>query len=236
MKVSICLIATRRYHIFVQPLIDSIKKYFLLRHTIEINLFTDDLSKEYFGDERVTVVKDLIPSYGFPEATLYRFAILTSKEYYCSYIYYIDIDALIVSEIDESILGDIVAVRHPGFDKMGGGSWETNKNSNAYTYEENRNVYYAGGFNGGTNERFYRLMTRMKRDIEDDEKRGVIPVWHDESIFNFYLSEMKPSEYFRELDSRYCIPEPMHLRQAWNIDKLEPKILMLDKNHAEIRS
>ena len=232
MKVSIALIATKKYKAFVQPLIDSICKYFLLRHPIEISLFSDELEIEYVGNERVSIVKELIPSYGFPEATLYRFAIITSKEYQCDYLYYIDVDALIVGDVDESIFGDIVAVRHPGFDRMGGGSWETNKKSNAYTYEENRLSYWAGGFNGGAYERFYRLMKRMKRDIQDDEQNGVMPVWHDESVFNFYLSEMKS---FKELSSAYCMPEPMHLRKAWKIDDIEPKILMLDKDHKSIR-
>lgn len=232
MIIAVCIICTRKYHVFTQPLIDSIKKYFLLDHNIEIHLFSDNLGYKYYGDERVKIIPDLIFSYKFPEVTLYRFAIMASKEYNCDYMYYIDVDALIVSDIDESIFGDIVAVRHPGFDKMTGGSWETNKASNAYTYEENRVTYFAGGFNGGSYERYYRLIKRMKRDIEDDEKNGVIPIWHDESIFNFYLSEMKS---FKELDSGYCMPEPIHLRKAWRIDGIEPKIIMLDKDHKTIR-
>lgn len=231
MKITVCLLATRKYKIFAQPLIDSIKKYFLLNHEIEIVLFIDEVGI-YEGDERVNVVQDLIVSYKFPEATLYRFAIMTSRTYDCDYLYYLDVDALVVSEIDENIFGDIVVVRHPGFDRMSGGSWETNKKSNAYTYEENRITYWAGGFSGGVYERYYRLINRMKRDIEDDEKNGIIPIWHDESILNFYLSEMKS---FKELNSAYCMPEPMYLRQEWKIDDIEPKILMLDKDHKSIR-
>lgn len=231
-KVVVCLIVTRKYHIFVQPLIDSIKKYFLLRHQIEIVLFTDDIEIDYKGDERVKITKDLIVSWGFPLITLKRYEIMTSRTYDCSYIYYIDVDALVVAEVDESIFGDIVAVRHPGFEKMGGGSWETNKQSNAYTYEENRIAYWAGGFGGGSYERYYPLMKRMKRDIQDDEKNGVMPIWHDESIWNFYLSELKS---FTKLNSAYCMPEPFHLRKAWRIDGIEPKILMLDKDHKSIR-
>lgn len=232
LKIVICLIATKKYKGFVQPLINTICKFFLVNHDVEINLFTDDISIHYVGSNRVKIVKELIPSYSFPTITLYRYAIMTSKTYECDYLYYLDIDALIVAEVGEEIFGDIVAVRHPGFDKMAGGSWETNKESNAYTYEENRVTYWAGGFSGGVYERYYRLMKRMKRDIEDDEKNGVMPIWQDESVFNFYLSEMKS---FKELSSAYCMPEPMHLRQAWKIDNIEPKILMLDKDHKSIR-
>lgn len=229
MKVAVCLICTRRYHVFTQPLIDSIKKYFLLRHEIEINLFTDDLSKEYVGDNRVSIVKDLIPSYGFPEATLYRYKIMTSKKYHCHHLYYFDVDYLIVDEIDEEILGyGLVAVLHPGFSVVGGGGWCYDVNSNAYTFPEFREKYYCGGTQGGQYDRFYRAMQQMCRDIEDDERRGVKAEWNDEAHWNRLLSEHGS---FKILDSRYCMVEQINLRQQWKIDLLQPKILALEKDH-----
>ena len=232
MKVVICLIATRKYKIFIQPLVDSIKKYFLLNHQIEIILFIDDITFSVHGDERVTIIKDLIPAYTFPAATLYRYAIMTSRTYECDYIFYLDIDYLLVDTIDEEILGDIVAVLHPGFSVLGGGSWCDDKKSNAYTFPENRKQYFAGGTQGGEHEHYYRAMQRMKREIEDDEKRNVKAEWNDESHWNRALSEMK---YFKILDSRYCCVESMHLRKSWGLGGIKPKILALDKNHSEIR-
>jgi Glycosyltransferase family 6 len=235
-RVVVCLIVTKKYHIFVQPLIDSIKKYFLLRHQIEIVLFTDDVEIEYKGDERVKITKDLIVSYGFPEATLYRYKIMTSRTYNCDYIYYLDVDYLIVNEIDEEIFGDgLVAVLHPGFFSgvNGYGSWCDDERSNAYTFPENRKKYYCGGTQGGSYEHYYRAMQRMARDIADDEKRGVKAEWNDEAHFNKLLSELKN---FKVLRPSYCTPEPPHLRKLWKIDHIQPKILALDKNHTEIRS
>lgn len=233
MKVVICLISTRRYHVFVQPLIDSICKYFLLRHQIEVHLFLDRIEPEYTGDERVKIIKELIPSYKFPEATLYRYAIMTSKKYNCDYLYYLDVDYLIVSEIDEDIFGDIVAVLHPGFARMGGGSWCTDENSNAYTFPENRLQYFCGGTNGGEHKHFFKLMQRLARDIADDEKRGIKAEHNDEAHLNKALSELNK---FKILDSSYCMPEPMVLREAWKLTDLIPRILALDKNHCEIRN
>lgn len=232
MKIAVCLIATHKYNIFVQPLIDSIKKYFLLNHQIEVHLFVDELA-DYQGDDRVMVNQTLIVSYRFPYATLYRYKIMTGKEYDCDYIYYFDVDYLLVDTIDEEIFGDVVAVLHPGFSVVGGGSWCTDKNSNAYTYPENRKQYFCGGTQGGRYEHFYRIMKRLSREIDDDEKRGVKAEWNDEGHWNRLLSELNN---FKILDSRYCMVEQQHLRERWKIDHLKPKILALEKNHKEFQS
>lgn len=233
MKVAVCLIVTRKYHVFCQPLIDSICKYFLLRHKIEVNIFTDNTELEYVGDERVTIVKHPIPSYGFPEATLFRYHIMTSIEYDCDYIYYLDIDYLCVYEIDENIFGDgLVAILHPGFSCVGGGSWCNDKNSNAYTSPEYRQIYACGGTQGGAYEHYYRAMQQMKLMIDDDEKRGVRCEWNDEQHWNKLLSEQKS---FKILDSSYCYVQQPHLQKLWKIDHLTPKILALEKDHKHIR-
>jgi len=231
-QIEICLIATNKYTIFVVPLIESIKRFFLIRHSIEITLFTDNISLECFEDERVSIVKELIPSYRFPEATLMRYHIMTSKEYKCDYIYYLDIDYLIVSEIDEEIFGNIVAVLHPGFSMVGGGSWCNDKRSNAYTYPENREQYFCGGTQGGRYEYYYPIMKRLKREIEDDEQNFVRAEWNDEGHWNKLLSELKS---FKILDSRYCMVQSHQLQIIWKINHFIPKIIALDKDHKTIR-
>lgn len=233
MKVAVCLIVTRKYHVFCQPLIDSICKYFLLRHKIEVNIFTDNTELEYVGDERVTIVKHPIPSYGFPEATLFRYSTMCCIEYDCDYIYYLDVDYLIVSEIDEEFFGDIVAVLHPGFMNMGGGSWCTDKNSLAYTFEHDRIKYFAGGTQGGRKDYYYAIMKRLRDWIDDDEKRGVRAVHNDESHWNAIVPLIKNPKI---LDSSYCFVQQPHLQKAWKIDHLTPRIIALEKIHSEIRS
>jgi hypothetical protein len=233
MKVVVCLIATNKYKQFVNPLLESIDKYFLVNHEIEVNLFIDEVNYRCFISDRVSVVKHKIFSYGFPAATLFRYEIMTSIDYQCDYIYYLDVDYIINDFVDEDIFGNIVAVLHPGFSIVGGGSWCTDKESNAYTYPENRRQYFCGGTSGGAYDYYYPLMKRLKREIEDDENRGVRAEWNDESHLNKTLSELKS---FKILDSSYCMPEPIHLRKLWEIDHLTPKILALDKNHSEIRS
>ena len=76
-------------------------------------------------------------------------------------------------------------------------------------------------------------MQSMKRDIEEDESKGVHAVWQDESYWNQLLS-MRIG--VKILDSSYCYVQQPHLQKLWKIDHLKPKILALEKNHSEIRS
>lgn len=233
MVVGILLIATGKYKMFVQSLIDDIKRYFLLDHRINVYLFTDELHHEYVGDDRVIIIKELIPSYRFPEATLLRFHVFTKRKYEsCSFLFYIDVDMRIEAEIGEEILGNIVAVIHPGF-YNGGGSWETRKESATFVPEEKRKKYFAGGFNGGLMPLFYAAMIIMKDMIDEDKEKGIVPIWHDESALNKFLSNVQG---ITELSPSFCMVEPYHLRQLWGISHLEGKIIALDKQHSEIRS
>lgn len=232
MNINVNLIATRKYPVFVQPLIDSICKYFLLKHTIIINIFTDNTIPSYFGDDRVSIVKHFIPSYGFPAATLYRYAIMSTINYDCDYIVYLDVDYLIIKEVDESILAPIVAVLHPGFAEMGGGSWCNDKNSLAYTKPENRKQYFCGGTQIFSKDHGVAVMRLLAERIEDDSRRGVKAEWNDESHFNWYLSE---NGGFKVLDSSYCMPDREELTKLWKIDHLPKRILALSKNHAEFQ-
>ena len=85
MKIAINIIATNKYIQFVQPLVDSIEKYFLVDHDILINLFTDQDAVIVHNRTDIKIHK--IPSYGFPEATLLRYHIMTGIDYDCDYIY-----------------------------------------------------------------------------------------------------------------------------------------------------
>lgn len=235
MLIHVNLIATKKYHIFVQPLINSIKKFFLLKHKIQIKLFTDNLELDYVGDERVSIVKYQIPSYKFPYATLYRYKIMTDSgvTYIGDYIFYLDVDYLIVDEVGEEILDVLVCVSHPGFHTSREGSWETNQLSTAYTYPERRIQYFAGGTQGGSTKFYYSMMRVLADNIKFDESRNIIAVWHDESHWNKILSELDEKKI---LTPSYCMPEEEHLRVSWGIDNFIPKILALKKNHQEIRS
>jgi hypothetical protein len=241
MKIALLLIATRKYKQFVQPLLEDVKKYFLTGHQVEVHLFTDDLQPEYTGDERVSVKKHIIPPYGFPQATLYRYKIFTSRYYEgCDYLFYIDVDMSIVAPVGDEILHELVVILHPGFACVGGGAWCTNEKSTAFIPPELRKLYFAGGFQGGRITFYYAAMMVMRDNIELDEKNNAIPEWHDESHWNSFVvvfnEKLKDHGNLVVLDSSYCMVEQQHLREKWKIDHLEPKIIALEKKHEEIRN
>lgn len=234
MKIGLLLIATGQYKSFVQNLLEGVKKFLLVDHDIDVYLFTDDIDPVYNGNERVNIRKHLIPSYKFPMATLMRYHVFTTGMKYddCDYLFYLDIDSAIVDYVGDEVLGNIVAVRHPGFYAKNGGSWETNMQSTAFTFENNRSFYYAGGFQGGNTDIFYHIMLQLRRNIDEDERNGVRAVHNDESHWNKYISECK---YFKELTPDYMMVEQQNLREAWRISYFSPKIIALAKNHEEIR-
>lgn len=230
-QINLFVITTGKYKQFFPALLEGVKKFFLVDHKVTIELFTDEVLK-YEGDERVRVKETLIVSYRFPQVTLYRYKLFESKARECDFMFYIDVDMAIVDYVGEEILGDLVAARHPGF-FHGGGSWETNEKSMCFTEPENRIKYFAGGFNGGSNAVYGRMIHFLKNIIETDEKNDVMPIWHDESALNFFLSFKKPTV---ELDPSYCMVEEESKRVAWGISNFKPRIIALAKNHSELRS
>jgi histo-blood group ABO system transferase len=87
--------------------------------------------------------------------------------------------------------------------------------------------YYAGGFNGG--RRYLKMAKTIRSWVDEDERKGIIAKWHDESHMNRYLYENPPTVI---LSPAYCFPEA-----PWASSLPFPrKLVALDKNHAEMRS
>ncbi len=235
-QVGLLLIATNKYKQFVQPLIDGIDENFLKEHKINVFLFTDEITK--YTSKRVNVIQVQIPPYKFPQATLYRYKIFDEhKDLLKSMdqLFYLDVDMAIVSEVGEEILGEgLTATVHPGFYNGGWGSPNVDSNSKAFVGLSFRKKYHAGGFQGGETKSYLQAVKELSNNIKEDELSGIIAEWHDESHWNKYL--MLRTEDFISLNPSYCMVEDVVRRKLWGIDHLEPKILALNKNHAEIRA
>ena len=264
MKIGILIVATNKYKQFVAPLIRSIDKYMFIDkvsgkrlYNTDTVLFTDDLF--YFADHispksgdlnfgtTINTHPFLIPSYKFPQATLFRYRIFSNhsdtllSKY--DYLIYMDADSLVVDYIDDEILaGDITAVHHPGFYvSKGWGSTGDNENSNSFLIPEYRNNYVAGGIQGGKSEIYLDLASRMADSIELDLSNNIIPIHNDETVFNYYVNYMfhkiYPQGFLNILSPAYCMVENMSQREEWGllVNNISPKILALDKNHSDIR-
>jgi hypothetical protein len=245
MNVSLLLIATNRYNQFVQPLLDGVEKYFVPGHKITVHLFTDEIDEiyDYVSSDRVTVEQHLIPSYKFPEATLFRYKIFTEHAHLIrgDYAFYMDVDMEIVDTVGDEILqGDIVAVRHPGFFMSDGwGSPNNNPESLSHIDVEHRKRYFAGGFQGGKTIWYLTMAKILADNIESDKNKGIIAEWHDETHFNFFCNYMMgrdcPDWRLNELTPSYCAV-PIDKRKDYKLEHLPAKIVALDKDHTKIRS
>lgn len=224
MNIGLLLIATGKYDRFVQPLVDSARKYFMKNHKLTFFLFTDS-DKWNNQDDIVCTHKAHEP---FPAPTLKRYETFHNNSNLfeeIDYLFYCDVDMLFVSEVGDEILSDRVATIHPGF--MGGrGTPETRKESLAYVAPHEFMRYFAGGFNGGKKEVFLEMSKILSENIKKDLENSIIAIWHDESHMNRYFVDNPPTLL---LSPAYCYPE------SWNIP-FQKKLLALDKNHEEVRS
>lgn len=239
MKVSVLLISTNRYKEFVQPLLDGINKYFLPNQQVDVNLFTDEI-QVLNSTSRVFVHQHIIPSYKFPEATLFRFKIFHEyREFLSNYdfLLYMDVDMRIENVISEDIFqGDLVAVIHPGFYASGGwGSNGVHELSTAFVPKEDRQNYVAGGVQGGESSYYLKACEELSFNIETDAARGILAEWHDESHWNHYIRKRNIGSILY-LTPIYCMVEPVHQRVLWGIDNLPVIIVAIDKDHAAMRA
>lgn len=223
MRIGLCVIATGKYGRFVGPLWESAQRFFLVGHEVRLWLFSD--------------APPLVPCEWVPTAhrpwpgpTLYRYHTLLEAENQLramDYVFYCDADMRFVAPVGEEVLGKQVAVLHPGFYGKPACefTYERRPQSRACIPPGEGNHYYAGGFQGGCTENYLSAARSMRQAIDDDLRRDLVAVWHDESHWNRYCLDHPPSVV---LPPAYCCPE------SWPIP--ERKLLALDKNHAEIRS
>lgn len=218
MKVGVLIIATNNYIDFIPDLINSINRYFLKGHEVTIYLFTN--KKDYINRENIKIIK--IEHEKFPLVSLKRYEIFSKYFTFCDedYLYYIDADMRMVDYINESILGDLVGVLHPGYINTKG-TPERNKNSTAYIKEKENNMYFMGAFNGGKTSNYLKMCNEIAINVRKDLEKNFIAVWYDESHLNKYFL-LNPPEII--LTPSYCYPIEYNL-------KYKPKIITLSKDH-----
>lgn len=225
MKIGLLIIATNRYIQFVKPLWDSVKKNFMPGHEISMFVFTN---MPETPEGTIRIQHEHTP---WPGPTLLRYHCFTKNKQALEgmdFLYYLDADMLVVGEVGDEVMGYSIATLHPGFfDKPKNMfSYEKRPQSSCYVAPHQGENYYAGGFNGGTFSG-YMTMAEVCRDMIDaDGRKGIIPVWHDESAMNRYFIDHPPSII---LTPSYCYQEGRTL-------PFRQKILALNKNHAQMRS
>lgn len=239
---GILLISTRKYKVFVQPLIDQLAQYFLGGYKRTVFVFTDEPME--LNGHGMNVQQWLIPSYKWPYPTLMRYAMFDDNREElkkCTHLTYMDVDMAVVAPIGNELLVDegLVVVRHPGYYKnngWGNGDNENPKESTSYMVAENRKHYFCGGVQSGTAEAYLELSKVLSANIKKDEENGVMAVWHDETHYNKYVNENFDKIPMKELTPSMCMVEQINLRELWGINDLPVQIVALAKNHSEIRN
>ncbi len=222
-KVGLLIVATGKYDRFVDPLIESARKHFCTDQEVTYFVFTDGTISE--GDDVVRVFQSRM---GWPYDTMMRNDVYNQhKELFSSqdYLYAVDADMLFVDTVGTEIFGDRVATLHVGYIGTRG-TYETDPDSLACVYPDEGEYYFAGGIFGGSREEFFKIIAETTSRIYDDLSHGIIAIWHDESHWNRYCIDHKPTVI---LSPSYCFPEGRHYNYP-------QKLLCLDKNHAEMRN
>lgn len=181
----------------------------------------------------------------WPSPTLMRYHLFLNEEEKLKnydYIFYLDADMRVVSEVGDEVLGTgITAALHPMYAlrKEYIPPYEPNPDSTAYihrpgkvTTEEGKQrfqpYYYAGGFQGGPAQQFIEAMKQMKKNIDKDFDSNYISIWNDESHWNKYLAEKPPDIV---LSPSYVYPDSLikeYYEPLWG-RSYEPKIITLTK-------
>lgn len=234
-NIGLMIIATNKYKQFINPLISSADRHFFNdeKYNVKYFIFTDDPVQISSMRNSQIIPIDHRP---FPFASMDRFKHFTNAADYLAemdYIYYVDVDCLFVDNVGDEAIGDLVGVRHCGYYR-GGGTFEGNQKSVFYRPLDSYKHYYGGGFSGGKTDKYLELSKICSEKIEEDLNGGHMPVWHDETAINWYFADHEPLA----LDPGYHYPQGgiEKYKAGWLPDKFEPKILLLDKNHNEIRS
>ena len=229
-SVGFLIVATGKYDVFLKPLIDSIEKFVLPNNRKNYYIFSDKDIKLDIDNYNVFRIEHK----PFPYPTLHRFHFF--NEYFdkidTDQLVYIDADTLITDNIGTEILNPITVTQHCGF--VGRyGTFENRLNSKSYVSRLEAKNYFGGGFYSFSRDEFYKMMTYCKEIIDVDSSRGITPIWHDESAMNKYMTTTIPSVV---LSPSYHYPENNQgIYSSWGNYKFSCKILLLDKNHKEIR-
>lgn len=239
LRLGILLIATRKYKQFIPNIVRKIDKHVLLDQEIGVVIFSDE---QVFPrtTNRLTLSWSKIPDSPWPAPTLHRYKFFSGISEYIKkfpHLLYVDVDMDIVEDVgDEIITNGLLAIRHPGtYATDRWGSPGNKRESTSWFPEEFRRHYYCGGVQGGAAEYYLEACKTLAARIEEDERNSVMAEWHDETHWNKWCNYDQPS-IVTELPPSYCMPENKETQVLWGLGEFVPKIIALDKNHAEMRS
>ena len=227
-KVGILYICTGRYSVFWKNFLESSNRYLFTDPDIEKNyfVFTDDTSIQ--SSDRVHIYYK--EPEGFPADSFKRFEMFLSIKkdlLNMDYVFFLNANMLFIDFVGKEILptsipSGLTGVLHPGYynSKKNELPYERNPKSMAYIpfIKGIRYHYFMGGFNGGKTQEFLELCEVCRNNILEDENKGIMACFHDESHINAYFLD-KP---ILVLPAVYGFPEDQPY-------PFSPKVVILNK-------
>lgn len=242
--IAFLLIATGRYKEFVPALARGLELLFPDRSK-KIVLMSD---QELVLCTHIPILWHRIERKGFPGDTLFRYHyFLECIDMWSDvdFVMYLDVDMRIEKSISfEDMMGpaveQLVAVRHPGFARFPKqqevhGTPELRPESTSCLSNQVL-PYVCGGVQGGSTRLFRDACQVMKHRIDTDLRNNIVPVWHDESVWNKYVNDMAAvtPESVNVLSPAYCYTPAYDI--MWDLRQWTPVISCIEKNHVYYRS
>ncbi|MCX6754456.1 MAG: hypothetical protein NTU81_01340 [Candidatus Nomurabacteria bacterium] len=229
MKIGILYICTGKYTIFWKDFYLSMEKNFIEDSEKHYFVFTDSNDID-FENENPRIHRIHQNDLGWPYNTLKRFHIFLEHEkelVNMDYLFFFNANLFVLEKINSKEFlpidkENLVATLHPGFydkEKIKF-TYDRNTKSTAYIPKGYGDSYFAGGLNGGKTIKFIEAMKIIRDNVDIDNKKNVIALWHDESHWNKYLIERSDVKI---LTPSYLYPE------GWTLP-FKPIILIRDKN------
>lgn len=191
LKIGMLYICTGAYDVFFPTFYSSREKLFMPDSEKYYFVFTDS-EKDYFSHDNITKIYQ--KNLGWPDNTLKRFHMFDSitdtlKNY--DYLFFFNANIQFMMPIHEDILPSkgLIVVKHPGYYLADPKefTYERNPKSLACINDGEGEIYVFGAANGGKSEDYIKMYQELKRRVDEDEKNGIIAIYHDESHLNRYI-------------------------------------------------
>jgi len=212
MKIAIFTISLGKYNIFFDEFYNTVNELFLPNHDKTFFVFTDTKF-----NEKSNLVQIEQEKLGWPYDTMMRFHFMCKikellKEF--DYIYFFNINMKVLEPIMDEVIPKeendfLMGCEHPlhfGWEEKRL-PYERNPKSQCYIPFGKGNKYYQGCFNGGRSNEFIQMAEILSKKVDLDLKNNIIPIWHDESMLNWYYNTKKPLK----LTYEYIYPENLSL-------------------------
>ena len=72
--------------------------------------------------------------------------------------------------------------------------------------------YYSGALNGGKVQPYLTLLESCNTIVDTDLRNGIMPIWHDESVINKFLSDKRVKVMTREMGKPANWKEPRNAK------------------------